>query len=229
MNKLPRHIAIIMDGNGRWAKQHNLPRLTGHKAGGTAAREIIKACSQRGIEVLTLFAFGIENWKRPHEEVDNLMKLLFTTLQKHTADLHKYNIQLRIIGDRTRLNKKLQNKILSAEQETVQNTGLKLNTAINYSGRWDILQAVQRLTKEVKSGEPITQEYFQSLLSLHDLPEPDLFIRTSGEQRISNFLLWQLAYTELYFTDILWPDFHEQELEKALQAYASRERRFGGL
>jgi len=229
MNKLPRHIAIIMDGNGRWAKQHNLPRLTGHKAGGTAAREIIKACSQRGIEVLTLFAFGIENWKRPHEEVDNLMKLLFTTLQKHTADLHKYNIQLRIIGDRTRLNKKLQNKILSAEQETVQNTGLKLNTAINYSGRWDILQAVQRLTKEVKSGEPITQEYFQSLLSLHDLPEPDLFIRTSGERRISNFLLWQLAYTELYFTDILWPDFHEQELEKALQAYASRERRFGGL
>jgi len=229
MNKLPRHIAIIMDGNGRWAKQHNLPRLTGHKAGGTVAREIIKACSQRGIEVLTLFAFGIENWKRPHEEVDNLMKLLFTTLQKHTADLHKYNIQLRIIGDRTRLNKKLQNKILSAEQETVQNTGLKLNTAINYSGRWDILQAVQRLTKEVKSGEPITQEYFQSLLSLHDLPEPDLFIRTSGERRISNFLLWQLAYTELYFTDILWPDFHEQELEKALQAYASRERRFGGL
>lgn len=225
MNKLPRHIAIIMDGNGRWAKQRNLPRFAGHKAGGTAAREIIKACSQRGIEVLTLFVFGFENWKRPHEEVDSLMKLLFETLQKNTADLHKYNIQLRVIGDRTRLNKKLQNKILSTEQETAQNTGLKLNAAINYSGRWDILQAVQR----VKSGAPITQEYFQSLLSLHDLPEPDLFIRTSGEQRISNFLLWQLAYTELYFTDSLWPDFHELELEKALQGYASRERRFGGI
>jgi undecaprenyl diphosphate synthase len=225
MNKLPRHIAIIMDGNGRWAKQRNLSRLAGHKAGGQAAREIIKTCSQKNIEVLTLFAFGVENWKRPQDEVDNLMRLLFETLQKHTADLHKYNIQLRIIGDRTKLNKKLQNKLLSAEQETAQNTGLKLNAAINYSGRWDILQAV----KKVKSDIPITQEYFQSLLSLHDLPEPDLFIRTSGEQRLSNFLLWQLAYTELYFTDVFWPDFHEQELAKALQAYAKRERRFGGV
>jgi undecaprenyl diphosphate synthase len=225
MNNLPRHIAIIMDGNGRWAKQRNLPRLAGHKAGGQAAREIIKTCSQKNIEVLTLFAFGVENWKRPQDEVDNLMRLLFEILQKHTADLHKYNIQLRIIGDRTKLNKKLQNKLLSAEQETAQNTGLKLNAAINYSGRWDILQAV----KKVKSDIPITQEYFQSLLSLHDLPEPDLFIRTSGEQRLSNFLLWQLAYTELYFTDVFWPDFHEQELAKALQAYAKRERRFGGV
>lgn len=225
MSKLPRHIAIVMDGNGRWAKKRGLPRLAGHKAGGEAAKEIIKACSEKGIEVLTLFAFGTENWNRPAEEVDNLMKLFFDVLQKNTKDLHKYNVQLRIIGDCTKLSKKLQDKIVSVQQETANNSGLKLNAAINYSGRWDIWQAIKKL---LQKGE-VTLENFQSLLCLHDLPEPDLFIRTSGEQRISNFLLWQLAYTELYFTDVLWPDFKTQALDEALLAYSKRERRFGGL
>ncbi len=225
MNKLPKHIAIIMDGNGRWAKKRSLPRMVGHRAGGEAAKEIIKACSQRGIEALTLFAFGTENWNRPAEEVDNLMQLFLETLQKNTKDLNKNNIRLRIIGDHAGLNPNLRDKIISAHEETEANTGLKLNVAINYSGRWDIWQAVEKTLQ----AEKMSQEIFQSHLCLHDLPEPDLFIRTSGEQRISNFLLWQLAYTELYFTDILWPDFNEQELEKALLAYAKRERRFGGL
>jgi undecaprenyl diphosphate synthase len=233
MSKLPRHIAIVMDGNGRWAKERGLPRLAGHKAGAEIAKEIIKVCSQRGIEVLTLFAFGTENWNRPSEEVGNLMKLFFEILQKNTKDLNKYNVQLRIIGDCTRLNKKLQEKIIRSQHETANNSGLKLNAAINYSGRWDIWQAIEKIVQKVETGKvkhgEVTQEYFQSLLCLHNLPEPDLFIRTSGEQRISNFLLWQLAYTELYFTDVLWPDFHEHILEEALLAYAKRERRFGGL
>lgn len=225
MNKLPKHIAIIMDGNGRWAKKRSLPRIAGHKAGGEAAKEIIKACSQKGIEALTLFAFGTENWNRPAEEVDNLMNLFFEALQKNTKDLNEHNIRLCVIGDHARLNKKLVDKIINAQKETAANTGLKLNVAINYSGRWDIWQAVEKTLQ----AEKMSQEVFQSYLCLSDLPEPDLFIRTSGEQRISNFLLWQLAYTELYFTDILWPDFNEQELEKALLSYAKRERRFGGL
>jgi undecaprenyl diphosphate synthase len=225
MNKLPKHIAIVMDGNGRWAKKRGLPRVAGHKAGGEAAKEIIKVCSQKGIEALTLFAFGAENWNRPAEEVDNLMNLFFEALQKNTKDLNEYNIRLCVIGDHARLNKKLVDKIINVQKETATNTGLKLNVAINYSGRWDIWQAVEKTLQ----AEEVSQEIFQSHLCLHDLPEPDLFIRTSGEQRISNFLLWQLAYTELYFTDILWPDFHGQALEEALLAYAKRERRFGGL
>jgi undecaprenyl diphosphate synthase len=233
MNKLPRHIAIIMDGNGRWAKKRNLPRSAGHRAGGKSAQEIIRTCSEKGIEVLTLWAFGTENWNRPAEEINYLMKLFFDVLQKNINDLQKYSIQLRIIGDSVRLDKKLQDKIVEAQQLSANNTGLKLNVGISYSGRWDILQAVKKLGHTIEAGqlkaEQITQEYFQSLLCLHDLPEPDLFIRTSGELRISNFLLWQLAYTELYFTDILWPDFHKDDLENALKAYARRERRFGGL
>jgi len=233
MNKLPKHIAIIMDGNGRWAKKRNLPRSAGHRAGGEAVQEIIRACNEKGIEILTLWAFGIENWNRPVEEVNYLMKLFFDALQRDIKDLQKYNIQLRVIGDCARLDEKLQNKIVEAQQLSANNTGLKLNVGISYSGRWDILQAVKRLGHSVETGElkaeQITQEYFQSLLCLHDLPEPDLFIRTSGELRISNFMLWQLAYTELYFTDILWPDFHKDALEDALRAYAKRERRFGEL
>ncbi len=233
MNKLPKHIAIIMDGNGRWAKKRNLPRSAGHRAGGEAVQEIIRACDEKGIEILTLWAFGIENWNRPVEEVNYLMKLFFDALQRDIKDLQKYNIQLRVIGDCARLDEKLQNKIVEAQQLSANNTGLKLNVGISYSGRWDILQAVKRLGHSVETGElkaeQITQEYFQSLLCLHDLPEPDLFIRTSGELRISNFMLWQLAYTELYFTDILWPDFHKDALEDALRAYAKRERRFGEL
>lgn len=233
MNKLPKHIAIIMDGNGRWAKKRNLPRSAGHRAGGEAVQEIIRACNEKSIEILTLWAFGIENWNRPVEEVNYLMKLFFDALQRDIKDLQKYNIQLRVIGDCARLDEKLQNKIVEAQQLSANNTGLKLNVGISYSGRWDILQAVKRLGHSVEIGElkaeQITQEYFQSLLCLHDLPEPDLFIRTSGELRISNFMLWQLAYTELYFTDILWPDFHKDALEDALRAYAKRERRFGEL
>jgi len=233
MSKLPKHIVIIMDGNGRWAKKRNLPRSAGHRAGGETAQEIIRVCSDEGIEVLTMWAFGTENWNRPVEEVNYLMKLFFEALQKNIKDLQKNNIQLCVIGDRARLDKKLQNKIIEAERLSANNTGLKLNVGISYSGRWDILQAVKRLGNYIEAGklrvEQITQEYFQSLLCLHDLPEPDLFIRTSGELRISNFMLWQLAYTELYFTDILWPDFHKNAFEEALKAYEKRERRFGKL
>ncbi len=233
MNELPRHIAIIMDGNGRWAKKRDLPRSSGHRAGGEAAQEIIRTCSEKGIEVLTMWAFGTENWNRPVEEVNYLMKLFFDALQRNIKDLQKYNMQLRVIGDCERLDKKLQNKIIEAQQLSTNNTGLKLNVGISYSGRWDILQAVKKLARSVETGElkaeQITQEHFQSLLCLHDLPEPDLLIRTSGELRISNFMLWQLAYTELYFTDILWPDFHKDALEDALRAYTRRERRFGKL
>ncbi len=230
MSGLPRHVAIIMDGNGRWAQQRNLSRSAGHKAGGEAAKEIIKACAGTGIEVLTLFAFGMENWKRPTKEVNYLMNLFFRNLEK-SHELHEQNIKLNIIGDYSRFSAKLKQRIMQSQELTANNTGLHLNAAINYSGRWDITNAAKQLAQQVKSdnltADDITEETLAQFLCLHELPEPDLFIRTSGEQRISNFLLWQLAYTELYFTDVLWPDFNKEELEKALQAYDARERRFG--
>lgn len=233
MNKLPRHIAIVMDGNGRWAQQRDLPRITGHKAGGETAKEIIKACAKRGIEALTLFAFSSENWQRPVAEIDYLMKLFLKALQSNLKTLHKNNIKLSIIGDYLQLDKKLQNKITEAHELTANNNGLKLNIAINYSGRWDILQATKSIAAKVKIGEleleQITAAKFQEQLCLHDLPEPDLFIRTSGELRISNFLLWQLAYTELYFTEVFWPDFHEDQFAIALAEFTKRERRFGKI
>jgi undecaprenyl diphosphate synthase len=232
-NKPPRHIAIVMDGNGRWAKQRGLPRVAGHKVGSEIVKELIKACVKRGIEALTLFAFSSENWQRPADEVNYLMKLFLTALQRNLKSLHKNNIKICIIGDYLQLDKKLQAKIAEAQELTANNTGLRLNIAVNYSGRWDILQMTQRIAAEVKSGrleaEGIDYAKLQSMLCLHDLPEPELFIRTSGEQRISNFLLWQLAYTELYFTDILWPDFHEEQLEIALKEFANRNRRFGKI
>lgn len=228
--QLPRHIAIVMDGNGRWAKQRGLARSAGHRAGGDAAKSTIKACVELGVEALTLFAFGIENWKRPPKEVNYLMNLFFKNLQK-SDELHKQNIKLRIIGDYSRFSDKLIQRIEVSQELTENNTGLQLNAAINYSGRWDIVNAANKIAKKVSAGEittaDINEESFSQQLCLSDVPEPDLFIRTSGEQRLSNFLLWQLAYTELYFTDVLWPDFNKEELEKAIAAFGKRERRFG--
>jgi undecaprenyl diphosphate synthase len=230
-NKLPKHVAIIMDGNGRWAQRRNLPRVLGHEAGVKTVQEITKICAEKQLEVLTLFAFGIENWGRPREEVDFLMTLFFKTLSEETEALNKNNVQLHIIGDHSLLSAPIQAQILESQRCTANNTGLKLVVAINYSGRWDIVQGMKKIAKEValKQLEPdaITDSLLQEKLCLSHFPEPDLFIRTSGEQRISNFFLWQLAYTELYFTEVLWPDFDANVFEQALLFYASRQRRFG--
>lgn len=230
---LPKHIAIIMDGNGRWAKQRHLPRIAGHKAGVNAVRETVKFCVENGIEVLTLFAFSSENWRRPSTEVNHLMELFFMALEREAVKLHKQNIQLHIIGDRSRFDAKLQKQMQQTEQLTAGNTGLKLLIAANYGGQWDITEACRRLANEVKAGtlmpEEITADKIQSYLTTADLPLPDLFIRTSGEQRISNFLIWQLAYAEFYFTEIHWPDMDANELQKAVNAFANRERRFGHI
>lgn len=230
--KIPRHIAIVMDGNGRWAKKRGLPRIAGHKVGVDSVREIVKACVEKKIEVLTLFAFSTENWQRPQEEVGYLMEQLFVlALEDEIKELHKSNVQFRIIGETKRLTEKLQQKIRAAEKLTASNSGLKLVIALSYSGRWDIVEATRKLGIEIEAGkltaQDITLEKLHARTCLHDLPEPDLFIRTSGEQRISNFMLWQLAYTELYFTDVLWPDFLEAEFTAALVAYDQRSRRFG--
>lgn len=231
MNKIPQHIAIVMDGNGRWAKQRGLPRIAGHKVGVDRVREVVKICAKEGVKVLTLFAFSTENWERPVQEVGYLMRLFFSTTKREVKELHKNNVQLRFIGDHSRLSESIKEQIKQAEEFTASNTGLKLVVALSYSGRWDITQAMQRLGGEIENARlqasAITGELIQKYICLGDLPEPDLFIRTSGEQRISNFMLWQLAYTELYFTDVLWPDFHESNLLAALAAYANRERRFG--
>lgn len=231
MDKIPKHIAIVMDGNGRWAKQRSLPRIAGHKIGVDRVREVVKICAKEGVQVLTLFAFSTENWERPTQEVGYLMRLFFNTIKKEVKELHKNNVQLRFIGDHSRLSKSIKEQIKQAEEFTALNTGLKLVIALSYSGRWDITQAIQKLGDEIENtrlkARAITEALIQKYICLGNLPEPDLFIRTSGEQRISNFMLWQLAYTELYFTDVLWPDFREPELVKALAAYANRERRFG--
>lgn len=228
---LPRHIAIIMDGNGRWAKKRHLPRLAGHKAGVEAVQQTVKRCVEKKVEVLTLFAFSSENWRRPQEEVSYLMQLFITALQNEASRLHEQNIQLRVIGDGARFDEKLRRQIFTVEKLTANNTGLKLLLATNYGGQWDITQAMQRIASEIEQGvlssQSVTAELMQKYLSFADLPDPDLFIRTSGEQRISNFILWQLAYTELYFTDVLWPDFNGDELDKAFAFFAQRERRFG--
>jgi undecaprenyl diphosphate synthase len=228
---LPEHVAIIMDGNGRWAKQRFLPRLAGHKAGLEAARRIVKVCVKKQIKVLSLFAFSSENWRRPIQEVNHLMDLFLTGLEHEVSMLHENNIQLRFIGDRTRFNEKLSRKIVETENLTRENSGMILIIAADYGGQWDITQAVRKLAQEVEtgklSGTAITPEMINQHLSFADLPHPDLFIRTSGELRISNFMLWQLAYSELYFTHTLWPDFDEKAFEEALAQFADRERRFG--
>jgi len=229
--KLPRHVAIILDGNGRWAKKRKLPRFLGHKAGVEAVRAIVKYCAKSNIEALTLFAFSSENWKRPEKEVGLLMELLFTALSREAKNLHQNNVKLHIIGDRSRFSEKLAYKISEAEELTVDNTGLNLVIAVNYGGRWDITQAARKIAERVADGEilpkDITPELLQSQLSLSNLPEPDLFIRTGGEQRVSNFLLWQLAYTEFFFTDVLWPDFDSHVFEQAVISFNERQRRFG--
>lgn len=230
-SSLPKHIAIIMDGNGRWAKQRSLPRIAGHRAGVDAARAVVKACAKRQIQVLTLFAFSSENWRRPPEEVGYLMELFLTGLESEMGMLHQHHIQLRFIGDRSHFSQKLQSKIQEVEQLTQHNTGMVLMVAADYGGKWDICQAVRRIAQAVERGElvssAVTEEHISHQLSFADLPDPDLFIRTSGEVRISNFMLWQLAYTELYFSDVLWPDFTDNHFEAALLHYAQRERRFG--
>ena len=228
---LPRHVAIIMDGNGRWAQSRGLPRPAGHREGAKAVQRIVTACRERGIEVLTLFAFSSENWRRPPQEVSFLMELFLRTLRSEVKKLHQNNIRLRLIGERKAFTPTLQDEIAKAEMLTASNAAMTLVIAANYGGRWDILQATRRLLKIAQEqripADSVNFERFQSCLCLADLPEPDLFIRTGGEQRISNFLLWQLAYTELYFSQHLWPDFDEQALEEAFAAFAKRQRRYG--
>lgn len=229
---LPKHIAIVMDGNGRWAKKRFLPRISGHRAGVGVARRIVKHCVKRNIEVLSLFAFSSENWSRPAKEVNYLMELFFVALEnKFLQTLHEYHIQLRFIGDRTRFSTKLLSKIVEVEHLTCANKGMVLMIAADYGGHWDICQAVRKLLQDVLSDQlsvaEITPEQISHRLSFADLPNPDLFIRTSGEIRISNFMLWQLAYAELYFTDTLWPDFDERALDEALVHFSRRERRYG--
>ena len=228
---LPRHVAIIMDGNGRWAKQQQLPRYAGHQAGVETVRRVVEFCAEQGIETLTLFAFSSENWRRPKQEVDWLMKLFATALQKEVDDLHKNNVRLRVIGAREAFSTNLQRLITHAESLTGQNSGLTLVIAANYGGHWDIVQAAKQLATRVEQGTlrgaDINENLLAAHLSLADLPEPDLFIRTGGEKRVSNFLLWQLAYTEMYFTEILWPDFDKQVFMQALESFATRQRRFG--
>src|SRR3990167_1961633 len=229
--KLPQHIAIVMDGNGRWAKKRFMPRLAGHRAGVEATRQVVKSCIKKNIKVLSLFAFSSENWQRPAKEVDHLMELFLIGLEREVDILYKNNVQLRFIGDRRRFNERLQKKMQEVELETFKNTGMVLLLAMNYGGQWDIYQSVHQLFSEVTAGKltysDITPAHIADRLSFSDLPDPDLFIRTSGEIRISNFMLWQLDYSELYFTPTLWPDFNEAELEKALAYYAKRERRYG--
>ncbi len=230
-NGNPRHIAIIMDGNGRWAQSKFLPRIMGHRAGVKTVKKIVECCVQEEIEVLSLFAFSSENWRRPKKEVQMLMELFMGTLQSQIDKLEKNNIKLRIIGDKSAFSDKLQNRISQAEKQTENNTGLNLVVAANYGGHWDITQAFLKITKKIENGELQAQNITESLISQHmttsDLPEPDLFIRSGGEQRISNFLLWQLAYTEFYFTETLWPDFDKIAFSDAINSFKSRQRRFG--
>jgi undecaprenyl diphosphate synthase len=230
-NGIPRHIAIIMDGNGRWAQKRFMPRAVGHKAGVKAVRKIVEHCVREGVEVLTLFAFSSENWRRPSEEVSLLMELFMVTLQAEIDKLHQNNIRLRFIGDRSRFPEALQKKMAEGEAQTHDNTALTVVIAVNYGGRWDLCQAFRAVNQKILTGELKPQDIDENLITRHlstaDLPEPDLFIRTGGEQRVSNFLLWQLAYTELYFTDTLWPDFDQKSLEEAILSFKGRQRRFG--
>ncbi len=224
---LPRHIAIIMDGNGRWATKRFLPRVAGHAKGVEAVRGIVEACVKLGVEYLTLFAFSSENWRRPAEEVSLLMHLFVTALEREVAKMHANSIRLKVVGDLSRFDAKLQQLILSAERRTANNTRLTVTVCANYGGRWDIMQAVQRMVAECPLDSGFDEEQLASRLAMAYAPEPDLFIRTGGEERISNFLLWQLAYTELYFTETYWPDFDGAALNLAIRSYQQRERRFG--
>lgn len=228
---IPSHVAIVMDGNGRWAQQRNLSRNKGHQAGVETAKNAVQYCIKKGIKTLSLFAFSSENWGRPEEEVNGIMSLFFEALQEKTEELNDNNVRLRFIGDISLLNPKLKDQINYSAQNTSLNQGLELIIAVNYSGRNDIESAVKHIVNRLMKNEikltDIDQTMISAALSTMGLPDPDLIIRTSGEQRISNFMLWQAAYSELYFTDVLWPDFSEAEFDKALEDYASRQRRFG--
>lgn len=230
-HRLPRHIAIIMDGNGRWAVQHGMDRIYGHQYGVQSVREVTEACAEIGIEWLTLYAFSTENWNRPQEEVDALMELLVATIKEETPTLHKNNVRLLTIGDIGRLPERSRVTLEECLEKTAGNTGLHLVLALSYSSRWEITEAFRRLAVCVENGElrpaDITEDVISQALNTRGIPDPDLLIRTSGELRISNFLLWQLAYTELYFTDCCWPDFRKEELYRAVLDYQQRERRFG--
>jgi len=231
VNPPPRHIAIIMDGNNRWAKSRGLPSLAGHKAGVDSVREVITGCVEQGVEALTLFAFSSENWKRPAVEVKGLMELFMFALEREVKKLHKNNIRLRVIGDKARFSSSLQKKIAAAELLTESCTGLQLNIAANYGGRWDIANAAKLIAERCVAGDiapdQIDEELFGSYVHLAELPSPDLCIRTAGEQRISNFLIWQFAYTEFYYADCYWPDFGKARLIEAIDDFTGRERRFG--
>lgn len=225
--ELPKHVAIIMDGNGRWAKKRLMPRIVGHKAGVKSARMAVEVCARNNISALTLFAFSSENWNRPRKEVDLLMDLFIKSLREEADAINENNIRMQIIGDRSAFSEKLQSRITEVELLTKSNTGMTLSIAANYGGRWDIVQAVQQIIKQGVKAENVNETVLEKYLMLSDLPAPDLFIRTGGEHRISNFLLWQIAYTEQYFTDTLWPDFSEQHFSQAFEDYAGRQRRFG--
>jgi undecaprenyl diphosphate synthase len=224
---MPRHVAVIMDGNGRWAKKRFLPRVAGHVKGVELVREMVRACLERGIPYLTLFAFSSENWRRPQEEVTLLMQLFVKALEQEVEKLDRNGVRLRIIGDLSGFDQRLQELIRDAEAKTAGNTRLDLTIAANYGGRWDIMQAVNKMLLAQPGKSDWSEEELEPYLSMSFAPEPDLFIRTGGEERISNFLLWQLAYTELYFTGTLWPDFNTVEFDKAIASFRQRERRFG--
>jgi undecaprenyl diphosphate synthase len=230
-NHLPKHIAVIMDGNGRWAKASGKPRHTGHRAGVKATRKIVEAAAERGVNALTLFAFSSENWSRPKEEVSSLMTLFVEVLQREVDALHKNNVRLKFIGAKEQLSGRLQKRLASSERQTENNTGMSLTLAVAYGGRWDITHAVRAIVAKVAKNEmnaaDITEKEIAANLSLAGMDPPDLLIRTGGERRISNFLLWDMAYSELYFTDTLWPEFGAEDLDLAIDFFSSRERRFG--
>ena len=226
--EIPNHIAVIMDGNGRWARKRFLPRVAGHKRGVETVRTLVKTCAKQNVKYLTLFAFSSENWRRPDDEVSFLMGLFMDALKREVAKLHENNIRLILIGDRSRFNAALIEQIEASEKLTIENTGLTLTIAANYGGRWDILQAANKMMlQHPKKVAQFKEEDLTPHLAMHYAPEPDLFIRTGGEKRISNFLLWQLAYTEFYFTDTLWPDFDDEAFLAAISSFQKRERRFG--
>ncbi|MDP2787506.1 MAG: polyprenyl diphosphate synthase [Pseudomonadota bacterium] len=225
--EVPRHVAIIMDGNGRWAKKRFLPRVAGHAQGVDRVRDIVEACIERGVEYLTLFAFSSENWRRPQDEVSRLMELFVMALEREVTRMHRNGVCLKVVGDLGRFDTRLRELIAQGEARTLENTRLTLTICANYGGRWDILNAVNNWRRDNPEAGELTEEALAAYLTMPYAPEPDLFIRTGGEQRISNFLLWQLAYSELYFTDTLWPDFDAAALDLAIASYRKRERRFG--
>jgi undecaprenyl diphosphate synthase len=228
---LPDHIAIIMDGNGRWATQRKLPRVAGHKKGADSVREVIESCVEIGVPYLTLYAFSSENWRRPADEVDSLMELLKFYLSKEIKTLHKNGIKLNFIGERSKLSKDIAKNLVQAEELTKENKNLVLTIALSYGSRQEIIHAAQRIAREASDGKltalEINEQSFSKFLYTIDIPDPDLLIRTGGEQRLSNFLLWQSAYTELFFDNVLWPDFHKENLEQAILEFGKRERRYG--